>query len=142
MDMENTSQRLNQIMRERNLRQVDVLNLCKPYCKKYGVKMNKSDLSQYLAGKFLPKQDKLTVLAMGLNVSETWLMGYDVGSQRDPGKTGVSEMQLSSQEKRLIEYYRLLNEEGQSKVTSYVDDLTDMNKYTQDRVDEVVENGA
>ena len=38
--------RLKQIMRERNIKQVDILEACKPYCKKYGVKLEKNDLSQ------------------------------------------------------------------------------------------------
>lgn len=51
MNKETTSVRLRKIMEERNLRQVDILNLTKPYCNEYGVKMNKSDLSQYCSGK-------------------------------------------------------------------------------------------
>ena len=48
---ENTAARLKQIMEERKLKQVDILNLSLPYCKKYDVKMNKSDISQYVSGK-------------------------------------------------------------------------------------------
>ena len=44
---ENTAIRMKKLMEARNLRQVDILNLASPYCKKYGVKMNKSDLCQY-----------------------------------------------------------------------------------------------
>lgn len=73
-----TSERLKEIMDSRNLRQVDILSLVLPYCKEYGVKMNKSDLSQYVSGKVEPNQDKLVVLGMALGVNETWLMGFDV----------------------------------------------------------------
>lgn len=73
----NTSMRLKQIMQDRNLRQIDVLNLCKPYCKKYNVKLGRNDLSQYVSGKVEPGNDKLSVLAEALNVSEIWLMGYE-----------------------------------------------------------------
>ena len=51
MEKETTSSRLRKIMSERNLRQVDILNLAAPYCEKYNVKLNKSDLSQYCSGK-------------------------------------------------------------------------------------------
>lgn len=78
MRKENTSIRLKQIMQERQLRQVDILNLVKPYCEKNDVKMNKSDISQYVSGKVEPSQDKLVMLAMALNVSEAWLMGFDI----------------------------------------------------------------
>lgn len=72
-----TAERLKQIMKERGLKQVDILELCRPICIKYGVKLNKNDLSQYINAKFIPKQDKLAVLAEALNVTEPWLMGYD-----------------------------------------------------------------
>jgi hypothetical protein len=39
-------------------------------------------LSQYVSGKAVPRQDKLTVLGLGLGVSEAWLMGYDVPMER------------------------------------------------------------
>ena len=78
MKKQTTSNRLKQIMSERNLRQVDILEMCKPYCKKYDIKLGRNDLSQYVTGKVEPGQKKLTVLGMALNVSEAWLMGFDV----------------------------------------------------------------
>ena len=77
-----TADRLNQIMSERNLKQVDILELCQPYCKKFNVKLNKNDLSQYVSGKVVPKQDKLSILSMALDVNEVWLMGYNLPSGR------------------------------------------------------------
>lgn len=71
-----TSERLKQIMHERGLTQNDILKLCDPYAKEYHVKFGKSILSQYISGTIEPGQWKLTILAKGLGVSETWLMGY------------------------------------------------------------------
>ncbi len=79
-----TSDRLKQLMSERNLKQVDILQNAQPYCKKYGVKLNKNDLSQYVSGKVEPGQHKLYILGLTLNVSEAWLMGYDVPMERTP----------------------------------------------------------
>lgn len=90
MKISNTSLRLKEIMRERNLKQVDILNAAKPYCAKYGVKLEKNDLSQYVNGKVEPRQEKLTILGLALNVSETWLMGYDVISSRDNIESSAS----------------------------------------------------
>lgn len=73
MEKVSSSERFKTLMDERNLRQVDILNLVLPYCKKYNVKMNKSDISQYVSGKTEPSQEKLVVLGMALNVSESWL---------------------------------------------------------------------
>lgn len=83
MKKENTATRLKQIMSDTGLRQVDILAKTMPYCKKYDVKMNKSDLSQYCSGKTEPNQDKLFVLSLALNVNEAWLMGYDVPMERN-----------------------------------------------------------
>lgn len=74
----NTAERLKELMRERNMRQADIVAACQPFADKYGVKIGKTDVSQYVKGKVVPGQDKLTVLSMALNVSEVWLMGYDV----------------------------------------------------------------
>ena len=78
----NTTERLKEIMEIKNLRQVDILELCQPFSAKYNIKMNKSDLSQYLSGKSEPNQSKLFILANALNVSEAWLMGLDSPMER------------------------------------------------------------
>ena len=82
MKKSNTSNRLKQLMDERNLKQIDILKLTLPYCEQYEVKMNKSDISQYVSGKVEPNQNKLFVLSIALNVNEAWLMGYDVPMER------------------------------------------------------------
>lgn len=82
MKRETTAVRLEKIMKEKNLRQVDILNLSAPYCKQYDIKMNKSDISQYCSGKTEPNQDKLFILGLALNVNESWLMGLDVPMER------------------------------------------------------------
>ena len=73
-----TATRLQQVMNERNLKQVDVISLSKVHQKELGVKLGKSALSQYINGKSTPDQEKLVLLARTLGVSEAWLMGYDV----------------------------------------------------------------
>lgn len=78
-----TADRLKQIMSERNLKQVDILNLTKPYCEKHKVKLGRNDISQYVSGKVTPRQTKIYILAEALNVSEAWLMGFDVHPERD-----------------------------------------------------------
>lgn len=72
-----TSIRLKEIMTERHLKQVDVLNLTQPYCIKYGERLGKNDLSQYVSGKTEPGQRKLFILGKALGVNPSWLMGLD-----------------------------------------------------------------
>ena len=98
-----TAERLKQIMQERNMKQVDILELVLPVCKKYGLKMNKSDISQYVSGKVEPNQRKLVALAEALNVSETWLMGYEINEKEliDEEEKGKSLSKLIANENML-----------------------------------------
>lgn len=83
MKPSNTSERLKQLMNERGLRQADIVAAAQPFCNKYGIHLGKNTLSQYVSGKTEPGQEKLTILGMALNVSEAWLMGYDVPISRN-----------------------------------------------------------
>lgn len=67
------AKRLRAIIEEKNIRQIDL-------CQKTGI--GKSAMSQYLHGSFEPKQQNLHALAKALDVSEAWLMGYDVPKSR------------------------------------------------------------
>lgn len=129
MNNENTSTRLKQIMKERNLRQVDLLEMVRPFCEKYNLKINKSDLSQYLSGKVKPGQEKLSMLGMALNINETWLMGYDVPKEKQFETKNIS---LSQNETTLLESFNALNDLGMKKVITYTKDLLDNPKYKKD----------
>ncbi|MCQ4638352.1 helix-turn-helix domain-containing protein [Anaerovorax odorimutans] len=67
------SKRLKAVIEERAIRQSEL-------CEKTGI--GKSAMSQYLSGAFKPKQQNLYKLARALEVSEAWLMGYDVPMER------------------------------------------------------------
>lgn len=77
-----TAQRLKQLMDERGLKQVKILEMSKPYQEELDIYMSKSSLSEYVSGKSNPDQRKLTLLARTLGVDETWLMGYEVDKER------------------------------------------------------------
>lgn len=91
MKSNTTAERLQQIMKERSLKQADILRMCQPYCKQMHVKLAKTDLSNYVNGKFEPKQDKLAVLGKALNLNEAWIMGYEVRKE----KTNTSRNKLN-----------------------------------------------
>ena len=78
-----TSDRLRELMAEKNWKQVDIINHSKQFQEKLGVKLGKSALSQYVNGVQAPDQKKLALLALTFDVSEAWLMGYDVPRERD-----------------------------------------------------------
>lgn len=113
-----TGQRLLEYMAQMGIRQADIVAAVQPYCERHGVKLNRSDISQYVTGKTEPRQEKLMLLSEALNVDVAWLMGYDVPMRpiADPqaGVTGVSldEAQqdglhaLTEEEAALIAAYR------------------------------------
>ena len=76
--MATSTERINQIMKEKRLRQIDVLNLAKPFQEKYNIKFSKSHLSQYVNGKSNPDNEKIFLLSKVFSVTEAWLLGYDV----------------------------------------------------------------
>lgn len=117
MNKENTSIRLKKIMSDRNLKQVDILDMTKPYCIKYDVKMNKSDISQYVSGKVEPNQEKLFILAKALGVNEAWLMGFDV-----PMKKEMSSSEAEG-DRELIEKFSLLSDRDKQLVMNMIDSM-------------------
>jgi transcriptional regulator with XRE-family HTH domain len=112
-----TADRLKEIMQKRNLKQVDILNKSLPFCSKYNVKMNKSDISQYVSGKVEPSQEKLVILGMALGVTEAWLMGFDVSPMRKDT--------ISAAESDFDIYYKysLLDDNEKEIVIGFIDSL-------------------
>ena len=113
----NTAERLKQIMEERNLRQIDIIEKCRPFCKELGVKMGRSDFSQYLSGKIQPKQTKLAILSRALNVSEAWLMGFDVPMSSNGASTAET---VDEREQVLLELFRLVPDGQKDEVINLI----------------------
>jgi transcriptional regulator with XRE-family HTH domain len=67
--------RLQEAMQLRGLRAIDLVD-------KTGIPKN--TISYYLSGKTEPKADRLYALAVALDVSEAWLLGYEVPITRKP----------------------------------------------------------
>lgn len=65
--------RLREAMNMRNKKQVDLE-------RETGI--NRSAISRYLSGEYEPKNKPIYELAKALDVSEQWLMGYDVPMDR------------------------------------------------------------
>ena len=147
-----TSARLKEVMRLYNLRQIDILKKAEPYCKELGIKMGRNDLSQYVSGKVLPGQEKLTALSQALNVSETWLMGYDVpmnatdwtqydencigkeASDDTLAKIAQSVEKFHGNQKRLIDNYNQLSDTNKKKVVNYSDNLLAIQKAEEEQL--------
>lgn len=65
--------RLREAMSLRNIKQVDLV-------RKTGI--NRSAISRYLSGEYEPKNKPIYEIARALDVSEQWLMGYEVPMER------------------------------------------------------------
>lgn len=153
MERSSTSERLKQLMSERNLRQVDILEKSKPFQKQLGVKMGRSALSQYVTGKSKPDDKKLYLLSKTLDVSEAWLMGYDVDIKRVPDEergttqneqpeilTIYNQLEEPKQEKVLDYAKEQLEEQNSSKIVSIFDKSQD-DDYITDYVEGLVAAG-
>ena len=71
------SQRLVEAMKEKDLKQVDLVKAAQDK----GIKLGKSHISQYAAGKTMPRDNILSFLADTLGVSKSWLAGEQTGRQ-------------------------------------------------------------
>ena len=80
----------------------------------------KSSLSQYLNGDFEPKQDRIYLIAKALNVSEAWLMGFDVPMDRQAKMVSPEEPKLTEGEKMLLDLFRLVPEDKQELVLQMI----------------------
>jgi transcriptional regulator with XRE-family HTH domain len=146
-------------MEERNLKQVDIIKKCEPYCEKYNVKLTKNYLSQYVSGKVEPGQHTLSILGMALDVNEAWLMGYDVPKERssmpqsnespvlqaiynsDLKDTSIAtefimkklsdNIKFESIDYELIAEFKKLNYEGKREAINRITELTFVPKYTE-----------
>lgn len=74
----------------KNINQVDL-------CQRTGIP--KSSMSMYLSGERSPRQNRLSQIAEKFNISEAWLMGYDVPMERTDS---LSDESLSHKDKRDI----------------------------------------
>ena len=109
MKTSTTAKRLAEYMSLFNMRQVDVLEAVAPYAEELGVKIQKSEISQYLSGKFEPGHDKIYALSVALGVNPVWLMGYDAPmyntTEQDRFKGAVEEEEKpAEQTDELYEY--------------------------------------
>jgi len=68
-----TKDRLREAMQDAGKKQADLVR---------ETGLNRGTISRYLSGEVEPRQDAAYKLALALNVSETWLWGYDVPKER------------------------------------------------------------
>ena len=79
----------------------------------------KSAISQYITGCFEPKQDRIYLIAKTLEVSEAWLMGYDVPMERQKN-IPQDKKELSEGERMLLDLFNRVPEDQQKLVLQMI----------------------
>ena len=103
----------NRIRRALNIKGMRQSDLCRM------TKIPKSAISQYLSGDFEPKQDRIYLIAKALDVSEAWLIGYDVPMERETPPSPTKE-ELSEGENALLELFNKLPKDQQNLVIQMI----------------------
>lgn len=101
--IESCGKRIEKAMIIRKIKQAELCKLAD---------IPKSSLSLYLRGAYEPKQDRVYGMAKALNVSEVWLMGYDVPMERNETLPSDS-LKLTNNEKIMLDLFRLVPESQQ-----------------------------
>lgn len=78
----------------------------------------KSSICNYIRGDFEPKQKRIHAIAKELDVSEAWLMGYDVPMERETPSR--EDPEISEGERVLLELFRRVPENEQRLVLQMI----------------------
>ena len=96
------AQRIREGLAARDMTQADL-------CRATGI--GKSAMSQYVNGGLVPRQDRTYLIAQALNVSEAWLIGFDVPMEKDkPASSDGSELA------EIMEIFKSLSSENRAKL--------------------------
>lgn len=109
MIKEACNKRIKQALELRRMKQSDLVTT---------TGIGKSAISQYISGKYVPKQIATHLIAKALNVSEAWLMGYDVPMQR------IEEIKttITGEEKVFLDLFAKLDAEDKNELQRYISD--------------------
>ena len=99
--------RIKQKMQIRDITQADLARIT-------GIRA--SSISDYLSGKYQPKQDKIALIADALSVNPGWLMGYD-----EPKKPISSSIVEKKENRDLLAHYQKLSEHEQKILITMID---------------------
>ena len=100
--------RIKTEMEIRNLKQIDLVRM---------TNLGKSAISQYISGKYETKQKALHAIAIALDVSEAWLMGYDVPMQR---LNTIHEYFITAEEKEFLDLISYLDSNDKKNLKKYI----------------------
>ena len=108
-DKKSCAERIQEALAIRGLTQIDL-------CRLTGI--GKSAMSQYVNGAIVPRQDRTFLIARALNVSEPWLMGFDVPMEREKPPEALSD-------ERFAELFNDLDARDQDTVLRLMQSMRD-----------------
>lgn len=109
--------RIKAVMIAQNITQADLVRM---------TKIRASSISDYLSGKYQPKQDKISLIADALSVSPGWLMGY---SESEENNSYINpDILLTKKEISLLNQYRSLSTIDQEFITMLIS--SNLNSFT------------
>ena len=103
------SERLKEALNKTGTKQIELSRL---------TGIDKGTINNYLAGKYEPKQDKLSMIADALRVDPVWLMGYDVPMKKE--KPADVNFELNEGESMLLDLFRRVPEDRQQMVLDMI----------------------
>ena len=118
--MKTIAQRIREGLNIRGMKQSDLVS---------ATGIGKSSISTYLTGEYEPKQKNIYKIAQALNVSEAWLMGFDV-----PMNSPVSST-LDPDVQELATQIQKLDAEDRAEIRGEVRGMLRADKYKQDAAD-------
>lgn len=100
--MANISDRIREALSIRGMKQSELVE-------RTGI--GKSSISTYISGTYEPKQKNIYNIAKALNVSEAWLIGFDVPMDRTiVSRPAAEHFEMTDLEKQIIIEYRQADE--------------------------------
>ena len=96
------SDRLEQALREHDMKPADLVRACENNI--FNAVITMKDIYKYRNGMAVPTPERLQVIADALNVSELWLLGYEVNEG------------LTREELRLVSAWRLATDDERENV--------------------------
>ena len=103
-----TKDRMKEAMLRANKKQIDI-------SRETGIA--KGTISNYLYGKYEPKPEAVAKIAKSLDVSDMWLMGYDVPMRRNKK---LADYEDNPHELELHDYFETLETKEQKDIVEYV----------------------
>lgn len=106
-EKETCAMRIREALMKRNMTQAEL-------CRITGI--GKSAMSQYANGGLVPRQDRTYLIAKALDVSEAWLMGFDVPME----KIAPASKEESERIKEFSDVFGKLTAEQQALIISQI----------------------